>query len=370
LVALGAIAFGTTLTLAAPTAVAVGSADPAPAIKVSQTSADTTSGGGVSCASNATNEIKESHYLRRYDLTGYAAAGMTTESVSFGVGTAMSTGGNIPGSVVVSSIPHGSPFTYANMTMLATATVNLDSVADGAVLTAPVVATVPAGADMVLEVKANDATSSDQKFYPGITSGTETAPSYLSAPGCGAANPVTMASIGFATNRWVLYATGKTTECKNAETAYDTAKAAVTTAQAEVTKATAAQAAAAAAIAKPTADVAKATSKVKKAKAKVKKAKQSGNASKVKKAKAKLKKAKAALKTAKAALATAQANLSAADTALASAKSKLTTAQAAQTTAQTTATSKCAQPTLPVARPGSAPAGASPAGVHGLSAAK
>ncbi len=338
LVALGAFAVASSLCLAAPGAHAVGSASPAPAIKVTQTASDAvTALNSVACG-NAANTA-ENHYYRRFDLSGgyNAAQGFKVSQVSFGVENATSADNTIPGNVLVWAIDPADAFTLANLEPVATVPVNLDSAADGGLLTVPVTATVPAGKDMVLEVEV-DAATTGKLFYIGSNTANQSGLSYLRAPACAINEPTPTSGIGFPTMHIVLFANGKAGECITAETAVDTATAALTTATANKTKATAAVASA------TTADAA-AKKAVSKAKAKLKKAKKSGDASKIKKAKKKVKKAKAAAKKAAAAL-------TAANTALTAATTAVTTATTAVTTATATATTECAQPTLPT-RPAS-----------------
>jgi len=360
--ALGAIAIGTTLSLAVPGAMAVGSGSPAPNIKVTQNAAETVvTNNSIACGT--ATDTAENHYYRRFNIAGnYAAAqGFKVTDVAFPVEA--TDGATVPGTVKVWSIDHAATLTVANLTAVGSTAVNLASVADGALLTAPVSGTVPAGKDMVLEVTV-PASTTGLRFFIGSNTAAESAPSYIMAPACAINVPTTMAGIGFSGNHIVLYAHGKSVDCVTAESAVDAANAAVTAATTKKTQAAAAVTAAQAAVTTATAADAKAKSGLKKAKAKLKKAKKSGNAAKVKKAKAKVKKAKAAAKAAAAALASANAGLASANSALAAATTALTAAQAAVAPATATATTECAQPTIPAARP--APSAPAVGGVHGL----
>lgn len=322
-------------------------AAPAPDIKVTQNASEAiTSLNSVACG-NASNTA-ENHYYRRFDLAGAhgAADGFSVKQVVFGIETATSGDGTIPGNVSIYSIDHSAAFTLANLTSVATTATNLDSAADGTLKTVDLAGTVPAGKDMVLEVEV-DAATTGKLFFIGSNTGNETGASYLRASACAIAQPSTTASIGFPNMHIVLYANGKAVDCTNAETAVTTATNAVTAATAAKTKAQAAIAPADAAVASATAADTAAKKAVAKAKAKLKKAKKSGNAAKIKKAKKSLKSAKAKAKSAAAALTAAQAAKTAADAALAKATSDLTTANTALTAANAKATTECAQPALP-----------------------
>ena len=298
-------------------------AAPAPDIKVTQNYSDTVAPlTGVSCNDGIT--VSDTQYWRRFDLSVYGAAnGFSVSKMTMGVELAESTAGNVPGSFSVYALDHAATLTVANLgTPLATVPVNYDSVADGALLTAAIAATIPAGKDLVIKAAVNDSTT-DELFFPGANEDPELAPTYLSSVACGTAEPTPVEDLVGAPLASVLYVGGKTTDCKTAETAVTTATAAAAAAATKVTTATKA--------------LKKAAKKVKKAKKALKKAEQSGDNAKVAKAKKALKKAKKAKKAKKKALASAKAALTAANAAV-------TAAQAAQNT-------KCAQPVLPPAPP-------------------
>jgi hypothetical protein len=323
----------------------------APNIKIIQNSAESITPGMVACG-NTTNTA-ENHYYRRFDLAGghNAATGFKVSQVVFGVESATSTDNTIPGNVLVWAIDHADAFTVANLEPVATVPVNLDSVADGTLMTVPIPATVPANKDMVIEVEV-DAATTGKKFFLGSNTGAQTAEAYLRAAACAINEPTTMTVVGFGTRHPVLYATGKAQDCITAEAAVDAATAAAAPLAAAKTKATQDVTTATAA------DTA-AKSKVAKAKKSLKKAKKSGIASKIKKAKKKVKKAKAAAKAAAAALAAANTALSTATTALNAANAKVATATA-------TANTECAQPALPAPGPAPRSDGAHNGVVHGL----
>ncbi|HEX5089091.1 MAG TPA: hypothetical protein VFV89_14885 [Nocardioides sp.] len=289
----------------------VASAAPAPDIKVTQNYSDEiVPGDGLSCNSGGTDQfVSDNQYLRRFDLNFHnAGGGITISSVTMGVEIADSGDNNVPGSFNVYALDHTADLTRANLgAPLASVTVNYSNgTLDTHSVTAPVTATIPAGKDLVIEAAIDEATD-DEVFFPGANEAAELGPTFLASEGCGITDPVTMGDIGFDGLAVVLFAHGKTTACKTAET----------------NAANAATAAAAAA-----AGVTKATGAVDKAKKKLKKAKKSHNPTKIKKAKKKLKKAKKSLKAAQAAAAAANATLA---------------------TATATQNTTCAQPALPPA---------------------
>jgi hypothetical protein len=289
----------------------VASAAPAPDIKVTQNYSDQiVPGDGISCTEDTPDQfVSDNQYLRRFDLNFHnAGGGITISSMTMGVEVADSADNNVPGSFNVYALDHTAELTRTNLgAPLASVTVNYSNgTLDPHSVTAPITATIPAGKDLVIEAAVDEATD-DEVFFPGANEAPELGPTYLASVGCEITDPLTMGDIGFDGLAVVLFAHGKTTACKTAET----------------TAANAATAAAAAA-----ADVTKATSAVDKAKKKLKKAKKSHNPTKIKKAKKKLKKAKKSLKAAQAAAAAANAALA--------------TATANQNTT-------CAQPALPPA---------------------
>jgi hypothetical protein len=290
----------------------VAHAAPAPDIKVTQNSSDTiVDGDGISCNDNTTGFASDNQFYRRFDLGKYGAAnGFSVTKMTAAVEVGDATNGSVPGHFVVYAMDHsvGADFTIANLgAPLATVPVNLFTATGDVLISAPVSATVPAGKDMVIEVSV-DAAATDQVFYPGANEAAESGTTYLSSAGCGIDEPTALGDVGpFGGISDIFWVNGKTTDCKNAETAAANAATAAAAASAKVTTA---------------------TKKVKHAKKSLKNAKKSHDANKLQHAKAKLKKAKKKLKKANAAS---------------------TAANAALATATATQGTKCAQPALPPA---------------------
>ena len=130
-------------------------------------------------------------------------------SVSFGIEQATGAGGTQPITVRLhtSSQPFPTGFP-ASLTQIATATVNVPDSASNTVLTVPIAATVPAGAQLVMELFTPDGTVAGNLFFVGSNADPESGPSYLSAAGCGITTPTTTAAIGFPTMHIVFNVNG------------------------------------------------------------------------------------------------------------------------------------------------------------------
>lgn len=72
----------------------------------------------------------------------------------------------------------------------------------------PVTGTVPAGAELVVEVFTPDGTAGNNTFFIGSNAGGETGPSYIQSADCGIGTPTTTSAIGFPGMNIVLDALG------------------------------------------------------------------------------------------------------------------------------------------------------------------
>ena len=332
--AAGLVALAVPLTLGLAPAQA---AAPHPDIQLKQNASDSIGGPGIACHDTTSGTLLDNQVLRRYDLSQYGASnGVSVSSIDFGVQDSDGgTPGDTPATVEVYAIDHAAALTMANLgSPISQVPTDLATFAAGTIAAVPISATVPAGKDMVISLTV-PGSAEGQVFFIGTNASAQSADGYIVAADCGATQPLGFSDLGLGDLTVVLFATGKTTDCKTAETTTNaaeataaTAKTAATSANAAVTSATSAKAAA--------------DGKVKKAKAKLKKAKKSDNATKIEKAEKKVKKAKAAAKAAAGALAAAQTKAAAANAAA-------TTANAAVATATAAANTKCAQPALPPA---------------------
>ncbi len=312
-------------------------AAPHPDIMWKQNASDSIGGTGIACHDTTTGAMLDNQVLRRYDLSQYgASSGVSVSSIDFGVQQSDGgTPGNTPATVEVYAIDHAAALTSANLgSPISQVPTDLATFASGSIAAVPISATVPAGKDMVISLTI-PGSADDQVFFIGTNTSAQSTDGFIVAPDCGATEPLGFSNLGLGALTVVLYASGKTTDCKIAETATTAAEAAVAPAKAAATSANAA-------VTSATSAKAAADSKVKKAKAKLKKAKKSHNATKIEKAQKKVKKAKAAAKAAAAALSAAQTKAAAANAAA-------TAANAAVATATAAANTKCAQPGLPTA---------------------
>ena len=117
-------------------------------------------------------------------------------SVSFGVEEATGAGGTQPVTVRLHT-NSGGAFPAGTRTQIATTTIQVLDSASGTVLDVPLVATVPAGAELVMEVFTPNGQATGNFFFIGSNTAAETGPSYLSAADCGLATPTDTATIGF-----------------------------------------------------------------------------------------------------------------------------------------------------------------------------
>ncbi len=139
-------------------------------------------------------------YWRAYQLA--ATGPVTINTVTFGIEAATATqtlnvrvhtsAGAFPGGVLTQVATQAVTVAPADNNSLKTVT-----------FTTP--ATVPANAIVVLEINAPN---NPNAFFIGSNAAGQTAPSYISAAGCGAPTPVTLASLGFPGMHIILNAAG------------------------------------------------------------------------------------------------------------------------------------------------------------------
>lgn len=123
-------------------------------------------------------------------LTG--GASYDVNSVSFGVESVTH-----PVSVTV-RLYTTSNFPTGVLNQIGTTSLNVSSADNGTVVTAPLLANVPAGtAQLVMELFTPDGAATGTLFYVGSNADPETAPSYLSTAVCGLTTPAPLAAIGF-----------------------------------------------------------------------------------------------------------------------------------------------------------------------------
>ncbi|MEO8197669.1 MAG: proprotein convertase P-domain-containing protein [Thermoanaerobaculia bacterium] len=151
-----------------------------------------TAGNSVSC--NAGGLHTDNSYWRAFSIAAFPG-GFNACEVEFGIEQATGATGSQPVTVNVYSST-GAAFPGGTLVLQGTATVN---VADQAatVLSVPLAATIPAGAQMVAEIFTPNGQAAGNSFFIGSNADGESAPSYLSAADCGIATPTTTGTIGF-----------------------------------------------------------------------------------------------------------------------------------------------------------------------------
>ena len=151
----------------------------------------------VSC-NNGTGHTDNS-YWRAFNMNSFVGGfAYTVTSVSFGIEQATGAGGTQPITVRLytsnQNFPTGWP---ASLTQIGIANMNVPDSASNTIFTVPIAATVPANAQLVMEVFTPDGTVAGNLLFMGSNADPESAPSYLSAAGCGITTPTTTAAIGF-----------------------------------------------------------------------------------------------------------------------------------------------------------------------------
>ncbi|HTM22776.1 MAG TPA: hypothetical protein VL172_19775 [Kofleriaceae bacterium] len=160
--------------------------DAAPMMRtfVQTTSDDILVGNSASCNGGSPLYIhKDNSYYRVFDLPALGVSGaFAVTGVTFGVDQALSGDGTTqPISVRLHRLS-GQP-ALANLSQLASTTIELADT-EGELHQVPITATVPAGAQLVVEVFSPDGNADGNTFFLGSNTDGETAPVYLAAPDC------------------------------------------------------------------------------------------------------------------------------------------------------------------------------------------
>lgn len=160
--------------------------------------------GGPRCGRTGLPITSSNNFLRTYTLADFGIdIGFSVTAVQFGI--RLVDGPALPLQARIYLLE--GDFVFANMTLLGSSTVTVDSNNNNSVITIPVDAVIPAGATLVAEVFVDESESSN--FFPGANSEGATAPSYIASAGCNIPEPVNIASIGFPNSHYILNVVGE-----------------------------------------------------------------------------------------------------------------------------------------------------------------
>jgi hypothetical protein len=162
-------------------------------------------GNSVACLYNNAPAHTDNGFVRRFELGADHALGgpQTVNSVEVGVQEATGAGGDQPGALNIYSIPVGAQLTYANMTAIGSAPLNIANQALTLMLV-PVAGALDASTDdLVVEFFVPDGLAENNLLFPGSNSAGQLGPSFIAAAGCGAPDPANLANFGFPNVHWV-----------------------------------------------------------------------------------------------------------------------------------------------------------------------
>jgi subtilisin-like proprotein convertase family protein len=164
---------------------------------------------GNSVACNSGGLHTNNSYIRRFDLGAFGITGsFDVVEVSFGIEQATGAGGDQPVTVNLYTWDPVDPFTFANFSLIGTATGNVPDQA-GTVATFPVTGTAPAGSTLVVELFTPNGQVDGNGLFVGSNPDGQTDPTFLAAADCGVPEPTDTAVIGFPGMHWVLNVTGQ-----------------------------------------------------------------------------------------------------------------------------------------------------------------
>lgn len=151
---------------------------------------------------------RESSYYRVFDLANDFGINrqFNITSVRFGVDLALGAGGDQP--ITVNLYTLSGSFELANLTLISTFNAPLPN-SQLSIIGAPIQASVPAGATLVVKVLAPDGENEGNFFVIGSNAEGQTGPSYIRAPSCGNSEPTDMAQIGFENTHLVINVDGQ-----------------------------------------------------------------------------------------------------------------------------------------------------------------
>jgi hypothetical protein len=148
-------------------------------------------GSSLRCGGAGGVVHQDTGYWRAFNLNG---SSFTTSKVRFGIESATSTSATQPFIVKIYT-NNGSAFPGGTRTLIQSVTANV-APTTLSFLDVPIVAVIPAGT-LQLVAEINTPAGTGNSAFLGANNLGETASGYISASGCGAANPTTPASLGF-----------------------------------------------------------------------------------------------------------------------------------------------------------------------------
>lgn len=182
---------------------------PCGTVVLTQNPNNTPTPGSVSCNNGAANgfEHADNSYFRAFNL-GAFPSGFNACAVEFGVETANAGDPATTQPITVNIYSNtGGAFPAGTRTVVGTATVQVPDQTLGLV-SVPITANVPAGAELVAEVFTPNGQAANHSFFIGSNATAETGPSYIQAADCGLASPAALSSIGFPNMHLILNVRG------------------------------------------------------------------------------------------------------------------------------------------------------------------
>ena len=169
-----------------------------PAMITQNTSDAITAGQSVACPPDGPHD--DNSYWRRFDLDGDHAitSCFQVSRVDFGVELASAPDGSQPVWVRLHTIPNAAPLTTANLTSIGSFPLSVTN-QSLTIIQTPGNAIVidPLLLDLVVEVYTPSGQDAGDLFLIGSNGLGQSAPSYLSAPDCGIAQPTDLADQGY-----------------------------------------------------------------------------------------------------------------------------------------------------------------------------
>jgi hypothetical protein len=150
----------------------------------------------ASASCNSGGLHTDNGYWRAFTLSNFGiSSAFSVSSVQIGVEGANAPSGSQPLTVrLYQGVAGGFP--GAARTQIGTADFSVTN-QSGSLITIPVFGTVPAGAELIVEVFTPNGQANGHSFFIGSNSQGQTGPSYLMAPSCAINSPTDLAALGF-----------------------------------------------------------------------------------------------------------------------------------------------------------------------------